>query len=287
MPGLKRTRGGAAVMAMRAPEELGDDTPKMRLHRQLNFFPTPPWAARVGAELILSLDPHAHSVWEPAAGDGHMAEPLRYYFDVTASDIYDYGRGYQLLDFLDEHTRDPVIRDQPDGRVDWIVTNPPFSTAGEFVRLGLRRARRGVAVLCRLQFLESGARFDLMHSLAQYAPFSERVAMRLGYWDPELSSATAYAWYLWMRPEAERESPMWPVIRACRDAGGYFSKGIAPGTRNRLWASDDARIYGGENPYTIEEIAFGGGGLSPGGQLTLGTTGGQPEDLGGCDGGGS
>lgn len=265
---VKRTKGGAAVMATRAPEDLGEDTPMMRLHRQLNLFPTPPWAARAGAELILSLDPHAHSVWEPAAGNGHMAEPLRYYFDVSASDVYPYERrGYPVIDFLDEHHTEGF-------EVDWIVTNPPFRTAEDFVRLGLQRARRGVAMLCRLQFLESGGRFDLMHSLAQYAPFAERVAMRLGYWDPELSSATAYAWYVWMRPEAERQSPAWPAIAACRAAGGYFSKGIPPGTRARLWSADDARIYGEESPY-VAELAALAKGLSPGAQLTLGTTGGQ------------
>ena len=36
----------------------------------LDYFPTPPWAARAGGELIRRLDPPARTCWEPACGDG-------------------------------------------------------------------------------------------------------------------------------------------------------------------------------------------------------------------------
>lgn len=75
--------GHTAVMAQRAPRQVASDDARRRLWRQLDFYPTPPWAARAGAELISEIDPEAKTVWEPACGQGHMAEPLGEYFDVT------------------------------------------------------------------------------------------------------------------------------------------------------------------------------------------------------------
>jgi hypothetical protein len=41
------------------------------------------------------------SVWEPAAGEGHMAEVLMEYFQqVRASDVFDYGCGYEVGSFV-------------------------------------------------------------------------------------------------------------------------------------------------------------------------------------------
>ena len=48
----------------------------------LDFFPTPPWAARAGGELIQRLDPGAWNCWEPACGQGHMAHGLLDYFEA-------------------------------------------------------------------------------------------------------------------------------------------------------------------------------------------------------------
>ena len=43
--------------------------------------------------------------------------------------------------------------------VDWIVTNPPFSKAAEVLAHGLVKARRGVALLMRIQWLEGEKRW--------------------------------------------------------------------------------------------------------------------------------
>lgn len=209
-----------AVMANRAAAEIETDSDLQALYRKLDFFPTPPWATRAGAELIKRQDPDAELVWEPACGEGHMAEPLREYFEVIASDVHPYGYGHQV-DFL-----------SADGHVDcdWIVTNPPFKVAADFLRHGLRRARRGVALLLRLPFLEGAERYHLLHGeqpLTFCAPFSERVPMALGRWDPELSSATAYAWFVW-----DKQSQPMPI------------QPIGPGTRARLWRPDDAARFG-------------------------------------------
>lgn len=234
-----RASGKGAVMAEHAPAQVEADDAARALHRRLEYFPTPPWAARAGGELIAGLDPGAGLAWEPACGEGHMAHGLADYFaGVHASDIHDHGWAGQSgppLDFLSPEA------DRVDA-ADWIVTNPPFAKAAEFVEAGLRRARRGVAILARTALLESAARYPLFFGerpLTLMAPFFERVPMALGGWDPKGSTATAYAWFIWMQPAL-----------ATRFAAPMI-KPIAPGTRARLTRPDDARLFGRASPLPL------------------------------------
>lgn len=220
--------GKGAVMADRARGLVEADDARTALYRRLEFFPTPPWAARAGGELILRLDPLAKTCWEPACGQGHMVYGLADYFagGVWPSDVYAHGAG-AAVDFLDPAAR--PMTEAPD----WIVTNPPFATAAEFVRLGLQRAARGVAVLARAAFLESTARYPLFFGetpLTVFAPFFERVPMQLGRWEPGGSTATAYAWFVWDK-EGMRNS-FAPRVHP-----------IPPGTRERLSRPGDARRF--------------------------------------------
>lgn len=222
----KSPNKSAAVRQQKAAKEQVADTPEQALHRALNYFPTPPWAARAGAELLLELDPLAKAIWEPACGEGHMAEPLREYFPtVHASDIHPHGHG-DVHDFL--------LLDTAPYQCDWIVTNPPFSHAGAFIKKGLRFASRGVAMLLRIAFLEGAERYPLLYKgeypLTVCAPFSERASMVLGCWDPDASSAVCMAWFFFRKFHAHRPEP--PIIRP-----------IPPGTEMRLTKSDDARRF--------------------------------------------
>ena len=87
------------------------------------------------------------SCLEPACGRGHMSRTLEEYFgSVASSDAYHYGYG-QIRDFLG----DPFEASSHD----WVITNPPFRLAEEFVNRALAVARVGVAILARTVFLES------------------------------------------------------------------------------------------------------------------------------------
>ncbi len=70
----------------------------------LDFFPTPPWATRAFLnEVLLShFSPDCFSsVWEPAAGAGHMVHVLSETFqNVRASDVEDYGTGFEVGSFV-------------------------------------------------------------------------------------------------------------------------------------------------------------------------------------------
>lgn len=166
----------------------------------LDLFPTPPWATRALCEHILG-PVSGCTVWEPAAGLGHMAEVLAEYFSmVVASDVHDYGRGDGIGSFVGEGADvAPCIA------AHWIITNPPFNLALEFAQRGLDVAMRGVALLVRSAWLEGGDRYRRLFSVHPphtVALFSERVPMVKGRWDPIASTATAYAWVVWRKSAA-------------------------------------------------------------------------------------
>lgn len=238
-----RPSGFTAVMAGRATVDPD----------ALDYFPTPPWAARAGAEIVRALDPAARSVWEPACGGGHMALPLMEYFrNVVFSDVHDHGGALSPLqhigDFLDPDFGTEV-------QADWIITNPPFVHGAAFAAEGLMRARRGVALLLRTAFVESAKRYPLMAALTLHAPFSERVPMVKGRWDPEASSATAYSWFVWMRADAVDESPAHDAIRASAEIGAHLERLIPPGTKARLWRREDvARFAAGSAAPLLESV---------------------------------
>ena len=223
-----KPKGGNAVMASREASEADD---------VLDFYPTPPWAARAGGELIKQLDPMARTCWEPAAGEGHMAWGLKDYFDAVAcSDIHDYGPHLGL-------TGDFLSLSWPGAfEIDWIVTNPPFVLGEAFIRKAWAQAARGVAMLLRLQFIEGGGRHALFTEdcpLTVLAPFCERVPMHKGRWEPDGSTTTAYAWFIFAKAYA---LPDWAGPASL--GGQTQVRLIPPGTKDRLSKPGDRARFG-------------------------------------------
>jgi len=178
----------------------------------LDNFPTPPWATRALMEYVINCgDGHYKdsSCYEPACGAGHMHKVLCKYFSVVfASDIHDYGYG-NVADFLNKN--------EGKGPVDWIITNPPFRLAEEFVEQALKQATVGVAMLVRTTFLETIGRYEKIYSKNPptiFAQFSERVPMVKGRLDKKASSATAYAWMVWLKGKEGPTRLQW--IPPCR-----------------------------------------------------------------------
>lgn len=211
-----------AVMAQRAEP-----------HDSLDDFPTQPWATRALCEYVIfrmgtpdwnrncpptvcyrfgmddlvapmgKLAPPQFPIeglcaWEPACNRGHMAEPLREYFHcVMATDINDYGydRHEKTVDFLFPGS-EPVVQ------VDWIITNPPFRLAEQFIMRALDIAQTGVAMIVRTSFLESVGRYENLFSKTPpniIAQFSERVPMVKGRLTATGSTATSYCWLVWVK----------------------------------------------------------------------------------------
>lgn len=186
----------------------------------LDFFPTPPWATRALVEHVLGhLDRKQHcqfqTAWEPASGEGHMAEPLGEYFrEVVASDIKDYGYSDQyVVDFLSVEQ----LNRQYDA--DWIITNPPFGdNIDKFILKALSLAGTGVAMLVRMQCLETVGRYERIYRDTPptlIAFFAERCPIHKGRWEPEGDTFTAYVWLVWIKG-AKPEAPFW-IPPGCRE----------------------------------------------------------------------
>jgi predicted RNA methylase len=162
----------------------------------IDNFPTPPWATRAFIECILlgRHDLKNQTCLEPACGQGYMSLTLKEYFkSVDSSDILNYG-------YPDTDIADFLSHDFRESSYDWVITNPPFKKAEEFIHQALRVSSVGVAMLVRTVFIESVGRYERLFS--KYPPSSfiqyvERVAMVKGRLDRTASTATGYGWVLW------------------------------------------------------------------------------------------
>lgn len=183
----------------------------------LDDYPTPPWATRALVAYGLYRDdmpwtpPPARglTVLEPAANRGFMVGALSESFGaVVGSDIHDYRVGFPVADFLTARIA---------WRPDLVITNPPFARSTDFVRRGLAVARLGCAVLVRTTWTESLERDRLFaeHPPALVAQFVERVPMFRGRLSAKGSTATAYAWIVFLRGVS---ATAWRRIPPCRKA---------------------------------------------------------------------
>jgi hypothetical protein len=151
-----------------------------------DFFPTPAWATHA----LVDNERFEGRIWECACGDGEMARVLEEAgYSVRASDLHARGFGTSGVDFL-KATR----------QVDNIVTNPPYNAAEAFVAHGLKLARRKLALLLRLAFLEGANRANtlfLKTPPARVWIFSERITFYMKGAARAGSGTTAYAWFVW------------------------------------------------------------------------------------------
>jgi hypothetical protein len=133
--------------------------------RGLDPYFSPPEAT--AALLAIELGRLPQRLWEPAAGDGAIAQPLcAAGFDVVATDIVDY-----------------LTAPLPHG-VTGIITNPPYRRAVEFARKALGEVPY-LALLLRTNFLESTSRlpFFRKHPVrvwVQLAPPANDAPARMG-----------------------------------------------------------------------------------------------------------
>jgi hypothetical protein len=163
-----------------------------------DFYPTPHWVVTHGLLPFVSVA--GLSIWECAAGEGGMAEPLcTAGAKVFCSDIED--RGYPLdmrLDFTK-----PLLH--PPQRFQGIITNPPFGDhaklAEAFVETGLERIKRHDGFLALLLPTD----FDCGKTRRQWFKdcplFAIRIILtkRIKWFDHEGDRAPKenHCWYVW------------------------------------------------------------------------------------------
>lgn len=171
-------------------------------HDSLDDFPTPGWATRALCEFLRDGPPSepldAMTCREPAANRGCMFRPLTEYFGyVEGFDVHDYGAGFPVADYLFPTPLNPVH---------FTITNPPFRLAEQFIERALNTSSVGCAMIVRTAFLEGIGRHERLFSIvppSYVLQFTERVVMHKGRLAPEGSSATAYAWLIWLHGETD------------------------------------------------------------------------------------
>lgn len=189
----------------------------------LDDFPTPPHATRALCEWLgvnwysEPGDGKLLTCREPAANRGHMVKPLAEFFGaVDAADVHDYGAGFPVADYL----WGPLP-----AMVDWTITNPPFRLAEQFIERALATSRDGCAMILRTAFLEGQGRYERLFSKtppSHVLQFTERVVMHKGRLAPEGSTATAYAWLVWViGEEGTRFDWIAPHRKRLERAGDY------------------------------------------------------------------
>lgn len=159
-----------------------------------DFFVTPVWVT----EALLEREVFPGPVWEPACGDGAMSRVLEAAgYPVLSTDLVDRGYGQGGLDFLASSLPVQICRS--------IVTNPPFSLAGEFARHAVGLGVRKVALFGRLGFLEGQKRaaFFERHPPSRIWIFARRATLWAGGAEaPEhkdRGGRMAFAWFVWER----------------------------------------------------------------------------------------
>jgi hypothetical protein len=166
--------------------------------RGLDAYFTPPEA--VLSLIILEGDRLPRRILEPAAGDGAIVNPLlasgRF---VVASDIFDYGAGYEVLDYLVA---------SPLAYIEGLVTNPPYKLAEAFAAKAIKEVPY-VALLVRTNWLIEGFKrgkwLDL-HEPTRVWMSAQRLPMmhRHQWTGKKTTSNTPYSWAIWER-DAKRE----------------------------------------------------------------------------------
>jgi hypothetical protein len=167
-----------------------------------DFFPTPAWAVHRFLDDAADLLPWGKHWLEPAAGDGaivgavngwaasHGREPPSW----TTCDIAP-GTGADLIaDFAAFDCPELAALAPPAGRFDFVITNPPYSLALDFVKTALVWAPV-VSMLLRLPFL---ATRDRASWLRGHTPRADVLPDRPQF-DPEKDGTdqTEYAWLSW------------------------------------------------------------------------------------------
>ncbi len=179
--------GGFKPTAKRSADLAGPD-----------FYPTPDWATHA----LVENERFDGTIWEPACGDGTMSQVLATTgCDVYSSDLYDRGFGTPGEDFL-----------QSTKLFDNVVTNPPYNSAEGFVKVGLKSARKKVALLLRLAFLEGANRQKTIFNPtppSRVWVFSERITFYPKGAIQRGSGTTAYAWFVWDKEEVGPTELKW------------------------------------------------------------------------------
>lgn len=160
--------------------------------QERDLYETPTWVTAALIDNCLCADAKP-VIWEPAAGNGAIVNPLRDAgFKVHASDLAGRDGDTPLMgDFLSTMTLPKGVRA--------IVTNPPYKLAQQFIEtaIAFMQPRNGiVAMLLRIDFDSAATRAHLFRDCDGWwmkLVFTKRIVWFEGGGSPSFN----HAWYVW------------------------------------------------------------------------------------------
>ena len=158
-----------------------------------DFFETPKEATC--AMLAHIKIPEDVTLWECAAGYGKISKILeKVHNKVLSTELSKDRYGIGGVDFLLDGEKY-----KPEGRF-WIVTNPPFKYANDFIRKAFAYGAERVICLLRFNYCESGkVREDILGGghLLRVLLMKERLSMAPYGWKGKVPKATQnHAWFV-------------------------------------------------------------------------------------------
>jgi hypothetical protein len=160
-------------------------------------YPTPPWVAAVMADWLKGEG--VTTIWEPAAGEGRLAEELT-------------EEGLEVIATHDDFFWRTAM---PEG-VDTIATNPPYGIQGrlaaDFVRHAFKLKAERVILLLKVDFDSGKTRTDLFRD---QLTFAGKIVLldRIKWFEGPKGPSENHALYIW-----DRGHPGEAWIRyACRE----------------------------------------------------------------------
>ena len=140
------------------------------------------------------------SVCEPACGKGAITKVLKEYWDDNLITSYD-----QEVNFLWDT-----------GHYDYVVTNPPFSIALQFINKAKRQVKSKFAFLLPLSYLHGKERYDEVYSDKEYGLKKVYVFTRYPMLGDKLredgkykTGMMVYAWFVWEKGYSDEPTISW------------------------------------------------------------------------------
>jgi hypothetical protein len=118
--------------------------------KESDFYPTPEKATIALIDFLnIPLDV---AIWEPACGEGHISKVFdSRSYSVISTDLIDRGYGEGDVNFLTH----------PVKMGDWVVTNPPFTLASQFIEKCIDFDLDGFAIFLKSQYWHASSRTEL------------------------------------------------------------------------------------------------------------------------------
>lgn len=172
----------------------------VNMRQTFDFYPTPEWATKSLLNQVPEITMGV-SFLEPCNGKGAISKVLDSHIinsDIQTNDI----DIKQEADYHFDAVRKQVWQNfKP---VNWVITNPPFSSAFPILDNAYTHAKIGVAFLLRLSFLEPT--YDRQEFLDEHPPHKLIVLPRISFTGDGKTDSVTAAWFIWFTKERWRDS---------------------------------------------------------------------------------